>query len=103
MARNKAEVEKDLAVLNEAASLLLESMRAGPKKTGDPEIDDHNAMLCGKYRAEIARSLPGLLERRSKLLGLDAPVQRPTDATEAKTGSLAELEQKLALVQGGKS
>ncbi len=97
MARNKAEVEKDLAVLDEAASLLLESMRAGPKKTGDKEIDEHNVMLCGKYRAEIARSLPALLERRAKLLGSDAPVKKEAAEGE-KTGTLAELERKLALV-----
>jgi hypothetical protein len=78
-------------------------MRAQPKSIGDEECDRLNSEVYRGKRAELAKSLAVLLERRSKLLGLDAPVQKPTDATEAKTGSLAELEQKLALVQGGKS
>jgi len=46
-----------------------------------------------------ADRLVKLLERRSKLLGLDAPA----DASEAggKPGTLAAVERRLGVVQGG--
>ncbi len=58
--------------------------------------------MARRLRIEACKALVPLLERRSKLLGLDAPEQkRPTGADGAEAGSLAELERKLKLVGGG--
>lgn len=55
-----------------------------------------------KVKLEAARQLVPLLERRSRLLGLDAPEQKGRAGAEGtEPGSLAELERKLQLVGPG--
>lgn len=56
--------------------------------------------IQAKLRLDAIKAMPALAERLAKLLGLDAPEQKPSEVDGAnKPGSLAELEQKLALVR----
>lgn len=80
-----SEREKTLRWLDEAIELTMASMRSDQKLTGDAECDALNADIHAKKRAELAKSLTGMLERRSKLLGLDAQPgteSAPQPATE---------------------
>lgn len=56
------------------------------------------AVAQKKIRRDAAVAIAALSERKSALLGLDAPVAKPA-TTEQPAGSLAELEKKLALVK----
>jgi hypothetical protein len=78
------ERDGDVRRIDEAIDLLLESMRCALPKTDDPVLDELNASVYAKRRADLAKSLPALFERRSKLLGLDAPTS--TKAPESGAG-----------------
>jgi len=91
------EREADVKRLDEAIELLLESMRVAVKVTDDPVLDELNAVVYAKRRAELAKSLPALFERRSKLLGLDA-TPGATDTTEKPSAAVQRI---LSAVPGG--
>lgn len=64
--------DKRLADLDEAIGVLMADLRTPAPKTGDETTDAMNAIVIGKAHSETAKALAILLERRSKLLGLDA-------------------------------
>lgn len=75
-------------------------VRGSPQETGDPEHDGVMLVAMNKAKLEACKVLPGLLERRAKLLGLDL-VDKDTDGSD-KPGSLASVERRLEIVQGKK-
>jgi len=98
MATDKeAERSKDTARIDKAIDAMLDILRASVPKSGDQEMDDLNALVLGKSKTEAAKALPALFARRAALLGLD---QQPEEkgGKSKESGTLAELEQKLALV-----
>lgn len=103
MARDKeADRSADVARLDVAIDEMLKIIRASVPKSGDNEIDDMNALALGKSKTEAAKALPALFARRAALLGLDEAPAKAADGQQA-SGTLAELERKLALVAPGKA
>jgi hypothetical protein len=99
MAHKKdSERDADLRRLDSAIAMVEEVLEA-PMPGGDvaPQV----LKMARDSRLQAADRLVSLLERRSKLLGLDTPEQKPTEANG--NGTLAELERKLALVAPGKA
>jgi hypothetical protein len=69
-----------LSDLDAAIDCLMADLSAPAPKTGDETTDALNAVVIGKAHAETAKALAILLERRSKLLGLDArPDEKPRE------------------------
>jgi hypothetical protein len=82
MARdNDRERERDLATLDRLVARM------------EKQLDEYDSP---QITALFAKELPKLLERRAALLGLDAPTGKNDKPNQS--GTLAELEQKLALV-----
>ena len=88
------QIERDAERLDDAADELI--AQVGIVVDG-ADMDPGKLAFQTKLRLDAIKALPLVLERKSKLLGLDAPEQKKSDA-EAQTGTLAELERKLALV-----
>lgn len=88
MARNELEVRRDVARIDR----IIDRMERQIDEFDSPQIT-----------ALFAKELPKLLERRAALLGHDAPKA----AAAEQSGTLADLERKLAqlppLKQGGAS
>jgi hypothetical protein len=89
------QIELDTERLNDAIDELIaqaEMVLVGVGWNSDAQRQTAQA----KLRLDAIRALPALLERKAKLLGLDAVV---TEAPgQAASGTLAELEKKLGLV-----
>ncbi len=100
MAQSKSErVEQDVRRLDYAIELVEEVL--SQKLPSEADTAPQVLKMARDSRLQAADRLVSLLERRAALLGLDAPEQKP-GVTE-QTGSLAELERKLALVAPGKA
>lgn len=98
MAKNiDIERQGDLRRLDSAIAQVEELLDA-PIPTGD--IAPQVLKMARDSRLQAADRLVSLLERRAALLGLDAATGKnaPTDSG-IRPGSIAELEQKLALVE----
>jgi hypothetical protein len=93
------QIELDTERLNDALDELIAQL--GTTVQGS-DVDLQRAALQSKMRLDAIKLLPGLLERKAKLLGLDFvhPAESPG---QAASGTLAELERKLALVPAGKA
>ena len=87
-----AEIARDLARLERALERIDAIIAAKAPKESDPTFI---AALDGAQLKAIDRIVP-LLARKATLLGLDAPEPKPAGAQQS--GTLAELEQKIALV-----
>lgn len=92
----KMAIDKRLSDLDEAIDCLLADLKAPAPKTGDETTDALNAIVIGKAHAETAKALAILLERRSKLLGLDAT----PDSASASAGQPGAVQRILAAVPG---
>ena len=98
MAQSKQmQVERDVARLDIAIELVEEVL--SQKLPNDSETAPQVLKLARDSRLQAADRLVSLLERRAKLLGLDAPDEKPKESGAAAAGTLAELERKLALVK----
>lgn len=97
MAQSKqVQVERDVARLDAAIELVEEVL--SQKLPNDADTAPQVLKLARDSRLQAADRLVSLLERRAKLLGLDAE-GKPKESGATATGSLAELEKKLALVK----
>ena len=98
MANDKeAERSADSVKIDRAIDAMLDIIGASVPKSGDAETDDLNALVLGKSKTEAEKALPALFARKAALLGLDQAEEKAS--TAQATGSLAELEKKLALVK----
>ena len=98
MARSKeTERSSDAAKLDKAIDAMLDVIGGAVAPTGDAEIDELNVQAMHKSKVEAAKALPGLFARRSALLGLDEAAS--SNSKPGESGTLAELERKLALVK----
>ena len=89
----EGEIEKDLGVLGDAIDAVMGVVR---KKAPGEAHESFVEALSGLQLKAIDRLVP-LLERKARLLGLD---QAGKDGAQPKeSGTLAELERKLALVK----
>lgn len=83
-----------LADLDDAIDCLLTDLKAQAPVTGDKTTNALNAIVIGKAHAETAKALAILLERRSKLLGLDADHGLDWRIRLAQSVPLAHLAQR---------
>lgn len=94
--RDPLELAKDVRRLDNAIGLV-EAILDAPLPDGTlvaPQV----LKIARDSRLQAADRLVSLLERRAKLLGLDAPEEKSAGPSNG-SGTLAELEQKLALVR----
>lgn len=88
------DVDKDRSRLDEALEHVLGVIRTELPKTGDADSDAVNEVAMSRVKLEACKALVPLLERRSKLLGLDAPEQKAgsSDATDTIAAVTRRLE-----------
>lgn len=93
------QIELDAERLNDALDELIAQL--GFLVAG-ADTDIQRAGFQTKVRLDAIKAMPALLERKAKLLGLDFvhPAESPG---QQASGTLAELERKLALVAPGKA
>jgi len=87
--------EKDVSRLDEALEHVLGVIRTELPRSGDADDDAVNEIAMAKAKLDACRALVPLLERRAKLLGLDAQPGTVTVGTETAVERMArELRER---------
>lgn len=74
----ESERDSDVSRLDEAIDYVLSVLRVEIPRSGDADADAVNEAVMAKTKLEACKGLVPLLERRAKLLGLDAtPNEQP--------------------------
>lgn len=88
------QIDLDAERLNDALDELVAQMEI---VIGGADTDLQRAAIQSKMRLDAIKLMPSLLERKALLLGLDHVATESPG--QAASGTLAELEKKLALVK----
>ncbi len=97
MARRTIEKDRDsdASRLDEALDHVLGVIRTELPRSGDADNDAVNEIALAKTKLDACRALVPLLERRAKLLGLDAtPGQVPSGAETAVERMAREIRER---------
>ncbi len=72
MRSKESERETDTSRLDKAIGYVIGLLEVAIPKSGDADADAVNEVALAKTKLDAVKALPALLERRAKLLGLDA-------------------------------
>ena len=98
MRNRDRDIDQDAKRLDKAIEHVLGILDQVVPVLSDPEDATVLEVAVARAKLDACKALVPLLERRAALLGLDAPTGK--NASDAQpSGSLAELEKKLALVK----